>query len=132
MDPTIKTNLIKQAIAARKNSYSPYSKYRVGAALITSNGKVYTGCNVENVAYGESICAERTAFVKAVSEGHRNFSAIAVATENGASPCGSCRQVMHEFSPDLAVIIVDEKENTKELSLRDLLPHSLGPNLLGK
>lgn len=128
MDKNIQ-DLIQKAIDARKHSYSPYSKYSVGAALLTEDGKIYTGCNVENVAYGESICAEKTAVVKAVSEGHRKFMAVAVATRNGASPCGSCRQVLNEFSPNMTVLIVNESENTKSILLSELFSHAVLPNL---
>ena len=116
----------------REKAYAPYSKYKVGAALLTSDGKIFTGCNVENAAYGEAICAERTAVVKAVSEGHQNFVGIAVATENGASPCGSCRQVMNEFGQNLNVILVDGKNQTTEFTLKDLLPNSFSPKDLKK
>lgn len=116
----------------REKAYAPYSKYKVGAALLTNDGKIFTGCNVENAAYGEAICAERTAVVKAVSEGHQNFVGIAVATENGASPCGSCRQVMNEFGSNLHVILVDGKNQTVEFALKDLLPNSFSPKDLKK
>ena len=101
----------------------------VGAALLTEDGKIFTGCNVENIAYGESICAEKTAVVKAVSDGHRKFIAIAVATRNGASPCGSCRQILYEFSPTMTVFIVNEDKGVKEIPLSELLPHAVLPNL---
>ncbi|MBZ0309007.1 MAG: cytidine deaminase, partial [Anaerolineae bacterium] len=94
-----KMALIADAIRASEQAYSPYSHYRVGAALLTTTGKIFLGCNVENASYGAAICAERTAVVKAVSEGERDFTAIAVATQNGGSPCGICRQFMFEFSP---------------------------------
>lgn len=100
-------SLVDSAIAASRNAYIPYSDYPVGAALLASDGTVYGGCNVENAAYPATICAERTAFVKAVSEGQREFEAIAVVTRNGGSPCGICRQVMHELAPNLRVFIAD-------------------------
>jgi cytidine deaminase len=100
-------SLVDSAIAASRNAYIPYSNYRVGAALLASDGTVYGGCNVENASYPATICAERTAFVKAVSEGRREFEAIAVVTRNGGSPCGICRQVMHELAPNLRVFIAD-------------------------
>jgi len=126
----INIELIHKAIAAREKAYAPYSKYKVGAALLTADGKIYDGCNVENAAYGLCMCAERTAMFQAVSEGERNFTAIAVATENGGSPCGSCRQVLREFAPDLAVIITDAAGNFRETTLADLLPDSFGPEHL--
>ena len=95
-----KQSLIELANEARRRAYAPYSKYRVGAALRTKSGRVYTGVNVENAAYPVSICAERTAVFKAVSEGEREFEVMAVVTDNGGSPCGSCRQVMAEFGLD--------------------------------
>ena len=117
--------LIDLAIKARSFSYSPYSHYAVGAALLTSSGRVYTGANIENSAYPDSICAERVAIFKAVSEGEREFAAIAVATENGGSPCGSCRQVMSEFSLNMRVIVVDGSGRIFiDTDADDLLPHA--------
>lgn len=123
-------DLLKQAIQAREYSYSPYSHYKVGAALLTRGGKVYTGCNIENAGYTSSICAERTAIFKAVSEGERDFVAIAVATSNGGAPCGVCRQVIREFSPNLTVIIGNTEGEHQILTLSDLLPYSFGPENL--
>lgn len=123
-------NLLKSAIKARENSYSPYSHYKVGAALLTMSGKTFTGCNIENAAYTPSNCAERTAIFKAVSEGERDFAAIAVATSNGVAPCGVCRQVMREFAPNLTIILGDIKGNYRVVSLTDLLPDSFGPENL--
>lgn len=122
--------LLNQAIDARNYSYSPYSKYKVGAALLTRSGKVYTGCNIENVGHSSTVCAERTAIFKAVSEGETDFEAIAVATENGGSPCGVCRQVMREFASDLIVIIGDVTGQYQVITLSDLLPNSFGPENL--
>lgn len=104
--------LLKLASEARKNSYSPYSKFRVGAALLSKNGKVYTGCNIENATYGATCCAERTAIFKAVSEGEKEFEAIAVQGDNDGLtfPCGICRQVILEFAPDIQVILADKHE----------------------
>lgn len=119
--------LIQQATEAREFSYSPYSNYKVGAALLTKTGKVYKGCNIESAAYTPSVCAERTAIFKAVSEGEREFSAIAVVTSNGGAPCGVCRQVMREFAPNLTIMMGDTAGNYEVLSLADLLPHSFGP-----
>ncbi len=122
--------LIASAAAARERAYAPYSKFKVGAALKGKSGRVYTGCNVENAAYGPSMCAERTAVFKAVSEGEREFEAIAVVTENGASPCGSCRQVMMEFAPDMVVIIADIQGRARSTTVRDLLPDGFTPEHL--
>lgn len=123
-------HLLQVAIEAREKSYSPYSHYKVGAALLTASGKIYTGCNIENAAYTPSNCAERTAIFKAVSEGEREFAAIAVVTSNGGAPCGVCRQVMREFAPKLIVIVGDVKGNYQIVSLNDLLPSSFGPENL--
>ncbi len=122
--------LIASATAARERAYAPYSKFKVGAALKGKSGRVYSDCNVENAAYGSSMCAERTAIFKAVSEGEREFEAIAVVTENGASPCGSCRQVMMEFAPEMAVIIADTQGRARFTTVRDLLPDGFTPEHL--
>ena len=127
-----KANLVQAAIRASHNAYIPYSGYPVGAALLADNGQIYTGCNVENAAYPATICAERTALVKAVSEGDRSFQAIAVVTRNGGSPCGLCRQMLYEFAPDLLVIIADlEGTIHSEYPLHKLLPEGFGPSSLG-
>ena len=99
--------LVSLAAEARKKAYAPYSNFAVGAALLAKSGRVYTGCNVENVSYGLTVCAERVAVFKAVSEGEREFEAIAVVTENGVTPCGACRQVLIEFGDDIQVIVAD-------------------------
>lgn len=120
--------LVEAAIQARQWAYAPYSHYLVGAALITASGKVYDGVNVENAAYPDGICAERVAVFKAISEGEREFVAIAVATENAGTPCGSCRQVMAEFGTDLIVLIANTQGEIKqEVRVADLLPGSFGP-----
>jgi len=131
--------LILKAQEAMNNSYSPYSQFKVGAALLTESGKVYAGCNIENVAFGPSICAERVAFFKAISEGEKNFSKIAVVGgKNGiissaTPPCGVCRQVMREFcSDDFEILIVKENENYDKVLLKDLLPYSFKPEILSK
>lgn len=131
--------LVIEAISAMKNSYSPYSDFKVGAALLTDSEKIYTGCNIENVAFGPSICAERVAFFKAISEGEKNFSKIAVVGgKNGiissaTPPCGVCRQVMREFcSDDFEILIVRENENYDKVLLKDLLPQSFKPEILSK
>jgi cytidine deaminase len=122
--------LVRLAQAARRNAYAPYSHYDVGAALLTTSGQVITGCNVENAAYPMTICAERTAMVKAVSEGQREFVAIAIATRNGGSPCGACRQVMREFAPHMRVLLADDAGHVRQFTLDQLLPDSFGPENL--
>jgi cytidine deaminase len=120
--------LAQHAIKASEQAYVPYSHYQVGAALLATDGTIYTGCNVENAAYPACICGERTALVKAVSEGARTFTAIAVATVNGGSPCGLCRQMLFEFAPDLIVITVDFSGAVRRTQrLRDLLVDGFGP-----
>jgi cytidine deaminase len=123
-------HLLKVAIEAREKSYSPYSHYKVGAALLTTSGKIYTGCNIENAAYTPSNCAERTAIFKAVSEGEQDFAAIAVVTINGGAPCGVCRQVIQEFAPNLTIVIGNIAGTYQVLTLPDLLPNSFGPESL--
>jgi cytidine deaminase len=122
--------LIQAAVEAREQAYVPYSNYQVGAALLADNGRFYTGCNVENVSYGLTICAERTAVVKMVSEGVRNIDAIVVCTENAGSPCGACRQVLAEFAGDVPVWLVDAKGNGRETTLYTLLPDHFAPEHL--
>ncbi len=124
--------LIALAGQARANAYAPYSNYRVGAALLTASGQVYTGVNVENASYGLAICAERTAAVKAVSAGEREFVAIAVVTDNGGSPCGACRQVLAEFGPQMRVVLADASGKSRTYLLSDLLPDYFGPANLPK
>jgi cytidine deaminase len=123
-------DLMAQAITAMNFSYSPYSHYKVGAALLAANGQVYLGCNIENSGYTAAICAERTAISKAVSEGVTDFVAIAVATINGGAPCGVCRQVMREFAPNLTVIIGNTQGDYRVTTLAELLPDSFGPENL--
>ena len=133
--------LIREAGKARERSYSPYSGFRVGAALLTGSGKVYHGCNIENAAYSPSNCAERTAFYKAIYDGEREFEKIAIvgAYAEGdldvpCPPCGVCRQVMMEFcDPEtFLVILVDGKDKQLEISLKELLPLGFGGANLGK
>lgn len=120
--------LIEKALEVRQNAYAPYSNYQVGAALLSKSGKTFTGVNVENAAYPDSICAERSAIFSAVSAGERDFEAIAVATRNGGTPCGSCRQVMSEFGLDIEVFLVDEKGNlVLHSTVEDLLPGAFLP-----
>lgn len=125
------TLLAGKAIEASRKAYVPYSEYPVGAVLEAPDGRMFTGCNVENAATPAGICAERTALVKAVSEGVREFDTIVIATRNGGSPCGICRQMLYEFAPDLRVVCVDFQSNiTLDASLRELLPHGFGPESL--
>lgn len=120
--------LIEAALEARRWAYAPYSHYAVGAALLTESGKVYEGVNIENAAYPTTICAERVAVFKAVSEGERAFTAIAVVTSNGGTPCGSCRQVLAEFGVDTVVIIANTQgEVVRESTVADLLPGAFLP-----
>lgn len=129
----LRSQLIKLAQDARQRAYAPYSNYLVGAALVTTSGRFFTGCNVENAAYPTGLCAERVAIFKAVSEGEREFTALAVVTSNGGTPCGSCRQVMAEFSPNLSVLIADAGgQLVQEVGLPELLPGAFGPKDLGK
>lgn len=115
--------LYRAARAVLPNAYAPFSGFRVGAALLTKTGEVFTGVNVENSSYGASICAERTACLKAVSEGFRQFEAIAVAAGSGAaSPCGICRQFLYEFAPDLRVVFGEDEEHLQTYTLKELLP----------
>lgn len=121
--------LCRLAVKSMEKSYSPYSGYCVGAALLTDGGKVYTGCNIENAAFSPTVCAERTAFFKAVSDGERDFTAIAVAggkngiIEGAFPPCGVCRQVMSEFcKPDFKVLLVTGKDSYEEYTLKEILP----------
>ena len=131
IDNAMKEQLVQRGLLARRWSYSPYSHYAVGAALLTRSGKIYDGVNVENAAFPSTICGERVAVFKAVSEGERDFTAIAVVTENGGSPCGGCRQVLAEFGLETLVILADGAGKiTGEYSLRDLLPNAFTPDKL--
>lgn len=124
--------LLERARQVRERAYTPYSRYQVGAAVLAKSGRVYTGCNVENASYGLTVCAERNAIFKAVSEGEREFVALAVVTANGGSPCGACRQVMFEFMPhDAEVALGDsELENVSRFTLGELLPEGFTPRKL--
>lgn len=121
--------LMAKAREAMRLAYAPYSKFQVGAALLAKDGQVFLGCNVENASYGAAICAERTAVVKAVSEGIREFEKIAITASSGdyAPPCGICRQVLYEFMPDGTVLLESRQEGMKAFSLRELLPLGFGP-----
>lgn len=125
--------LVEAAVQARQWAYAPYSNYAVGAALLTESGKIYEGVNIENAAYPTTICAERVAVFKAVSEGERRFTAIAVVTANAGTPCGSCRQVLAEFGVDTLVLIADAQGSIlQEATVGDLLPGAFLPSDLAR
>jgi cytidine deaminase len=131
ISPEMEIKLVQSACQARRWAYAPYSHYAVGAALLTGSGRIYDGVNVENAAYPSTMCAERVAIFKAVSEGEREFSAIAVVTSNGGSPCGGCRQVMAEFGLDVVLLIADADGNvTRRCTVADLLPDAFTPDRL--
>lgn len=125
--------LVELAFTMLERSYVPYSRFPVGAALLCADGTVFTGCNVENSAYGSTICAERTALVKAVSEGHRDdFVALAVVgnSTDYCWPCGACRQMLYEFAPNLRLLVANKEHNYVTLALEALLPHGFGPKTM--
>lgn len=127
--------LVERAFEMLQRSYVPYSKFPVGAALECTDGTVFTGCNVENAAYGSSICAERTALVKAVSEGHRDdFVRLAVVgnSTDYCWPCGACRQMLYEFAPDLILLVARADHDFVRLPLHELLPNGFGPKSLNQ
>ena len=122
--------LVELAFAMLERSYVPYSHFPVGAALECADGTIFTGCNVENAAFGSTICAERTALVKAVSEGHRDdFTRLAVVGNSTEPcwPCGACRQMLYEFAPDLTVLVARKDHSFVKLTLGELMPHGFGP-----
>ena len=126
-------DLVELAFTMLERSYVPYSHFTVGAAMLCGDGTVFTGCNVENAAYGSTICAERTALVKAVSEGYRDdFVCLAVVgnSTDYCWPCGSCRQMLYEFAPDLTVLVARKDRQFIRLPLHELLPHGFGPKSL--
>jgi cytidine deaminase len=124
MTTAIHHELIQAAIDVRQRAYAKYSNFLVGAAILAADGRIYTGCNVENASYGLTICAERAAVYNAVAAGQRQFQQLAIATTGGVSPCGACRQVLAEFSPELKVLLidVDRPDSLVETNIRDLLP----------
>ncbi len=124
------TQLVEQALQARLVAYAPYSQYQVGAAVLAADGSVVAGCNVENASYGATICAERVALTAAVAQGKRAFVAIAVATRDGGSPCGICRQFMAELGPTMTVYIADETGHFRTTTVADLLPNAFGSQSL--
>ena len=132
MEENQKQTLIETAIKARLKAYAPYSQYRVGAALLGKSGRIYSGCNVENASLGATICAERTAVVKAVSEGETSFQALVVATDGQepGAPCGICRQFLAEFGLDLILILVNLNGKKVETTLAQYLPGAFGPKNL--
>lgn len=123
MDKKIINKLIKKAVEANKNSYSPYSNYAVGAAILAKNGEIFIGTNIENASYGSTVCAERVAVFNAVSNGNKDFIAIAIYTKDGGFPCGSCLQVITEFSPNIEVIIASDLNTYKVYKCSELLPN---------
>lgn len=129
MTPISDQALVELAFTMLENSYVPYSHFPVGAALEGADGRLFTGCNVENAAYGSSLCAERTALVKAVSEGCRSFTRLAVAgsSEDFCWPCGSCRQMLYEFAPQLKVLVAKKDHSFVTYTLDQLLPQGFGP-----
>lgn len=129
-DRTTAEKIVAAALKARTNSYAPYSDFHVGAALLCDDGSIYTGCNIESASYPCGICAERTAAAKAISDGRRNFSAIAVAgsSDELCTPCGLCRQFLYEFAPDLEVICANANGEYEIHILSELLPHGFGGN----
>ena len=125
--------LVELAFTMLERSYVPYSKFPVGAALLCADGTVFTGCNVENSAFGSTICAERTALVKAVSEGHRDDFVTLAVVGNSADycwPCGACRQMLYEFAPGLRLLVANREHDYVTLSLDELLPHGFGPKAM--
>ncbi|MEW5985582.1 MAG: cytidine deaminase [Chloroflexota bacterium] len=122
--------LLAAACAARQRAYAPYSHYRVGAAVLADDGRLYTGVNVENASYSLTICAERAAVFQAVAAGARRILAVAVCTENGGSPCGACRQVLSEFADDAPVWLSDAQGHVRQTTLYELLPDRFGPEHL--
>ena len=122
--------LIDAARKARNNSYSPYSKYKVGAAVLTDDNTIISGCNVESSSYGLTCCAERVALFSAISNGHNKFKALAVITKDGGTPCGACRQVIWDLCGDIPIYIADENGNIDETTSKELLPNAFDENLL--
>ena len=128
-----KQALIDLANTARQRAYVPYSNYPVGSSLRTKTGRIFTGVNIENAAYPQTMCAERVAIFKAVSEGEKEFEVITVVTNNGGSPCGGCRQVMAEFGLDTIILLADGNGKlVKQTTVRELLPDAFTPEQLGK
>ncbi|KAG2393676.1 hypothetical protein C9374_007207 [Naegleria lovaniensis] len=134
-DPTLKQTMVEKSIAAQKIAYCPYSKFHVGACILGTNGKFYTGCNVENQSYGLTICAERCAVFKMVSDECKSIKAVVVSTNIGVTPCGACRQVLQEFadenSKDFPILIVNSESGSSiESSMKELLPNAVDLHFL--
>ena len=131
---TKEKKLIEQAETAREKAVAPYSKFKVGAALATKSGTIYTGCNIENASYGLTMCAERVAVFKAVSEGEKEFESIAIVadTDELTPPCGPCRQIIHEFCGDIPVILANLKGETETVPMNELLPRAFDVKSLEK
>lgn len=134
LDEALAQRLRDEALAARERAYAPYSRFLVGAAVLSATGRVYTGQNVENASYGLGVCAERTAIFAMVAAGERKVAAIAIATDapGPTAPCGACRQVIREFGPDAVVLLVTKGGKKASHLLRDLLPFDFGPQDLGR
>lgn len=132
LEPELRLELIHQAQSAYRQAYVPYSHYPVGSAVLSSSGKIYSGCNVENASYGLTVCAERNAIFHAVAQGERELNGIAIAapTDGFPSPCGACRQVIREFAVDCPVILVNGSGQMRLTNLKTLLPESFGPEYL--
>lgn len=130
--PVTNDQLVEAALAARLNAVAPYSNFKVGAALLTEDGRIYTGCNVENATYGLSVCAERVALWKALSEGERRFRQIAVSSQSKrpATPCGACRQLLWEFAGDIGVILVNPEGHREMHQLKALFPEAFDASFL--
>lgn len=130
MSETSDTELLREAWAVQEQSYSPYSKMRVGAALRTPDGRTFCGCNVENASFGLTVCAERSAISAAVAAGVREFESIAIVSDGDRAlmPCGACRQVLSEFSPELRILVESRDGERKELTMSELLPNSFRPS----
>jgi cytidine deaminase len=124
------SDLVAAAARARDHAYAPYSHFAVGAAVRAADGAIYSGCNVENASFGLTVCAERNAVANAVARGATRIIAVAVVTENGALPCGACRQVLSEFNPDMLVLVVDAAGKRRSYRLGDILPEAFGPRQL--
>lgn len=124
MSAATREQLVQAALAAQQQAYARYSQFQVGAALLAADGRIFTGCNVENASYGLTICAERVAVFNGVAAGVREFQQLAIATRGGAAPCGACRQVLVEFAPQLPILLIDSDDLTRvvEANLRDLFP----------
>ena len=131
MDVDVKQKLIEQAKSARLNAYAPYSNFKVGAALLTSDGQVFKGCNIENISFSLTNCAERTALFSAIAKNEKNFTAMAIVTadDNLSSPCGACLQVISEFvDPKFPIILANLNNKVMNLTMQDLLPLPFTPN----